>query len=95
MRYCSTVGVNTSATSCPTADGRSAGSGIEWGQGDAASLVAASTFCNVAAALDSHVSEARRKKWCLPEQIVAGPLRAADFNLTLQCTRLPVMISPV
>jgi len=39
---------------------------------EGASLVAASMFCNIAAALDSHVGEARRRGWCLPTQIVAG-----------------------
>lgn len=35
-------------------------------------LVGAATFCTIAAALDAHVTEARRKGWCLPTQIVAG-----------------------
>jgi len=35
-------------------------------------LVGAATFCTIAAALDAHVNEARRKGWCLPSQVVAG-----------------------
>jgi hypothetical protein len=41
-------------------------------QGDLTALVGAAMFCTIAAALDAHVTEARRKGWCLPTQVVAG-----------------------
>ena len=60
---------------------------------DGASLVAASMFCNIAAALDGHVSEARRRGWCLPTQIVAGTSSAPE-TLTPHPSALPAIVFP-
>ena len=44
-------------------------------------IVGASTFSVVAAALESHVNEARRQGWCLPQQLERGGCLAAACQL--------------
>lgn len=52
-------------------------------------LVGAATFCTIAAALDAHVNEARRKGWCLPSQVVAGAFCAQLLGYS-SCKCLPL-----
>jgi hypothetical protein len=54
-------------------------------QGNLTALVGAAMFCTIAAALDAHVTEARRKGWCLPAQVIAGAQPA--FHLPSSCAQ--------
>jgi hypothetical protein len=65
-------------------------------QGNLTALVGAAMFCTIAAALDAHVTEARRKGWCLPAQVVAGaqPAMHLPSTNTQVCSAHTCLVAP-